>query len=291
MGLVESGKWFSVGAITNRQLGGSMIKLTKEKESLLVPLYGKAMDYNKHNSILRDAKAAAIVKDIDYDFASLKIQDKTNVMMTIRAKLIDDYSDQFLAYNQDVMVLHLGCGLDSRVLRLDHEAAKWYDVDFEEVIELRKLFYEENFTRRMVASSVTESQWIEAMKMPSDQCLVIAEGLFMYLKEDEIKTLLERLKDKLGAYTLVFDAYSKATAKRAGKHPSLKATGAVIKWGIDNPVELTTLVEGAAYKHTSYFTKNDYVGGLAFGSRILYGIAHSFKAAREGHRIMVFDIK
>lgn len=268
-----------------------MIKLTKEKETLLIPLYGKAMDYNKHNSILRDAKAAAIVKDIDYDFASLKIQDKTNVMMTIRAKLMDDYTDQFLAYNQDVMVLHLGCGLDSRVLRIDQEAAKWYDVDFEEVIELRKLFYEENFTRRMVASSVTEGQWIDAMKMPSDQCLVIAEGLFMYLKEDEIKTLLERLKDKLGAYTLIFDAYSKVTAKRAGNHPSLKATGAVIQWGIDKPEELSTLVEGAVYKHTSYFTKNYYVGGLSFGSRILYRMAHSFKAAREAHRIMVFDIK
>lgn len=60
----------------------------------------------------------------------------------------------------------------------------------------------------------------------------------MYLEEKEIRELLSRLRDKIGNYRLIFDAYSVLTAKNANKHPSLKKTGAKINWGINNPEEL-----------------------------------------------------
>ncbi len=49
------------------------------------------------------------------------------------------------------------------------------------------------------------------------QYIVIAEGLFMYLKEDEIKTLISRLKERIGSYILIFDAFSVLTAKKSKK--------------------------------------------------------------------------
>lgn len=62
----------------------------------------------------------------------------------------------------------------------------------------------------------------------------------MYLKEDEIKTLISRLKERIGSYILIFDAFSVLTAKKSKKNqPSIKKTGATIYWGIDNPEELT----------------------------------------------------
>ncbi|MEL7569163.1 MAG: hypothetical protein AAGU14_01240 [Eubacteriaceae bacterium] len=73
------------------------IMLTEEKETLLIPLYGKAMENKKNNPILIDKKAAEIVNGIDYNFNSLKIAEKTNIMMCIRAKIIDDYLKDFLA--------------------------------------------------------------------------------------------------------------------------------------------------------------------------------------------------
>ena len=39
-----------------------------------------------------------------------------------------------------------------------------------------------------------------------------------------------RLKERIGSYTLIFDAFSVLTAKK---------TGAKIHWGMDNPVERT----------------------------------------------------
>ena len=64
----------------------NMITLNKEKETLLVPLYGKVMETQKKTPILYDAKAVEIIEKIDYDFKSLKIPGKTNTMMCLRAK-------------------------------------------------------------------------------------------------------------------------------------------------------------------------------------------------------------
>jgi len=70
-----------------------------------------------------------------------------------------------------------------------------YDVDFKEVIDIRRYFYEETDNYHLIASSVIEPEWIE--KIPKDEkhsTSIMVAGLFMYLKEDEIKTLIRRLK-------------------------------------------------------------------------------------------------
>lgn len=91
----------------------------------------------------------------------------------------------------------------------------------------------------MIGSSVTNFSWIDNIPKDKNQNIFIVEGLFMYLNEIEIKKLLNHLKARIGNYTLIFDAYSVLTAKQAKKHPSLKKTGAEIKWGINDPKELT----------------------------------------------------
>jgi O-methyltransferase involved in polyketide biosynthesis len=62
------------------------IVFTKEKETLLIPLYGKALESKKQNPILKDPKAEEIIEKIEYDFKQLHIPEKTDVMMSLRAK-------------------------------------------------------------------------------------------------------------------------------------------------------------------------------------------------------------
>lgn len=268
-----------------------MIKLTEEKETMLIPLYGKAMDYQSDTSILNDLKADEIVRNIDFPFGTLKIDQKTNIMMTLRAKLIDDYASKFINTKEAVMTLHLGCGLDSRCVRISDVGHRWIDVDYTEVIDIRREFYAETESSTMIGTSVTDEEWLEKIPVHNGECLVVAEGLFMYLSEEEIKGLLSRLKDKFGSYTIIFDAYSKMTAKHAGNHPSLKRTGAVIKWGMDKSSEFERLIVGASYVETLYLTDNHYTKDLAKGTRIAYRIANAFKMAKEAHRILVYRVK
>lgn len=103
-------------------------------------------------------------------------------------------------------MLHLGCGLDSRAFRLNLPAdVRWFDVDMPEVIAMRRRVIEERTGYRMIASSVTGAAWFD--DIPTDRpTLVVAEGLVMYLTEDEIRELLQRITDRFPSGQIVFDA-------------------------------------------------------------------------------------
>ena len=109
-------------------------------------------------------------------------------LICTRATLIDDAARAFLARHDEAVVLHLGCGLDSRVLRLDPgPGVRWFNVDQEPVIELRRQFYDERENVEMIAASVTDPTWWS--RVPDDvPRLVLAEGLLMYLDPDGVRT-------------------------------------------------------------------------------------------------------
>jgi O-methyltransferase involved in polyketide biosynthesis len=142
----------------------------------------------------------------------------------------------------------------------------------------------------MIGSSVTEYSWIDKIPKDKDNYIIIAEGLFMYLKFDEIKELLITLKDKLGNYSLIFDAYSELTAKNANKHPSIKKTKANINWGINNPKELEKISKELKYQKELFFTDTELLNKLNFMNRIIFKLANLFKTAKKAHRILIYKI-
>lgn len=267
-----------------------MISLDKEKETLLIPLYGKAIESKKKSPILFDTKAIEIVGKINYDFNSLKIPGKTNTMMCLRAKLLDNFVIDFLNNKNRNVVLHLGCGLDSRYNRIKNAKVDWFDLDFKEVIDIRRNFYPESEKYHLIASSVEESEWIKKIPVREENYLVIAEGLFMYLKEDEIKTLLSSIKRRIGYYTLIFDAFSIYTSKKVNNHPSIKKTGAKIYWGIDDPNELNNWDSGISFIKEIPFTSNEEIESMGFGTKLIYKIANLFPIARKAQRILIYTI-
>lgn len=201
-------------------------------ETLIIPLYGKAK--MSKMGVFKDLYAEAAIDKLDYNYSKLKIHNKTQVMLAMRAAIIDGYTNDFISENPNCLVLHLGCGLDARYMRLGLHIKKWYDLDFPEVIDIKKQLYHETENYKYISSSVTEFRWIENIEAIEDKVLIVAEGLFMYLSESEIKALFRALKSKFGSYTIIFDAYSKLTAKTSKNHPSLKTTGATVKWGVDD---------------------------------------------------------
>jgi len=264
------------------------IRLKNEMETLLIPLYGKAR--MSELGIFRDPYAEAAIEKLDYDYSKLKIQSKTQVMLAMRAAIIDDFSRDFIGKNPNCLVLHLGCGLDARFMRLEPHARMWYDLDFPEVIDIKRHLYPETESYRYITSSVTDLGWIDGIEASDTEALVIAEGLFMYLAEAEIKALLDALKLKFGSYTIIFDAYSKLTAKSAKNHPSLKRTGATIQWGVNDPREIEDYVKGAKYVKTLYLTDKNVIERLPQGYRAMFRLAGLFKSAREAHRVFVVTV-
>jgi len=145
------------------------IALTSAEETMLATLYGHALDSRSRNSVLDDTIAADAVQRIDYDFRKTRVKGTSAVAIAIRAKVLDTWTCSFLADHPSATVLHLGCGLDTRVQRLSPAASvRWFDVDFPEVMELRsRLFSRPSGDYHEVGASVTDSEWLASV--PDDR--------------------------------------------------------------------------------------------------------------------------
>jgi O-methyltransferase len=143
-------------------------------------LYLHARDARTSNPILGDSCAGPLLERIDYDFAQLNKLKGNQPLIVGRAKAVDDSVRGFLAAHPNAVVLHLGCGLDSRVQRIDPETTvAWFDLDQEPVIDLRRRLFPDRGGVTTVAASATDPQWWA--DVPSGRpTLVVGEGLLMY---------------------------------------------------------------------------------------------------------------
>jgi O-methyltransferase involved in polyketide biosynthesis len=259
--------------------------LTGEQQTLFIPLYSKAVESRRPDPILHDPKAEAILAEVGYDFGSLRVPARSRITLAMRARRLDECVRAFAQRHTSVVVLHLGCGLDSRVLRVPLPEARWYDVDFPDVIAVRRRFYEERDGYRMVGSSLAELGWID--ELPAGlPAMIVAEGVLMYLHEAEVRALLQALRARFAAGELAFDAFSAATLQRIRRHPSLQQTGAQLHWGLDDPREVEGWLPGARLLEEWSFTQSPAIAKLAPGYRLAFRLAHRFPVARRAHRIL-----
>jgi O-methyltransferase involved in polyketide biosynthesis len=266
-----------------------MVKLSSVNETLFIPLYSKAL-MSKSNLIIKDKKAEQIIKSISYDFNKLKVAKKIQIFMSLRAVIIDDYTDYFIKNNPDCIVIHLGCGLDSRVMRVKREKKCWYDLDFPQVIELKNNYFSEDENYKMIGSSVTDYNWMSQISYSGEPVLIIAEGLLMYLSETEVKNLLIALKRKFTGSEIIFDAFSKSTVRFSKYQSSLSKTKAKIQWGFNDPGDVEELDAGIKHLHTLYLNDDKRIQSLDVYYKFMFNMTKNIKAAREAQRIFVFKL-
>ena len=263
------------------------VTLTPEQETLLITLYAKSQP---DNPLLFDPTAQDILNRVDYDFDRLRVPYKTVVLVCQRAKKMDTVTRDFLAAHPGGVVLQLGCGLDSRFLRIDDGQVNWYDLDMPPVVELCRQFFTESERYHAIASSVTDLEWMEKVASEGRPVLVLAEGLLMYLDEADVRRLVLRLRETFPGCKLVADVFSRLAARSAANHPALKATGATIGWGMDDPRELETWTPGIRLLEEWFFSDDPDLARLSLGYRMAYKLAGVFEMARRAHRIVYYQL-
>lgn len=265
------------------------ITLTEEMETLLIPLYGRAQ--MSRLGVFEDKEAERVVESIAYSFSDLKIVKKTQIMMAMRSSIFDNYVRGYVAAHPNCTVIYLGCGLDGRAARLGYSAKQWYDLDFPQVIEIKSAFYSESSHYHMIASSVTDLDWLKCIENKDGPTLILAEGLLMYLTSKEVDALLKRIQNDFKESTILFDAYSNFTVKQSKNHPSLKKTGATIHWGVDAPAQIEAIGEGIRYLRTIYLAESPVMDQLSAFYRMAFKWASKWSVAKEAHRIFEVSIR
>jgi methyltransferase (TIGR00027 family) len=220
------------------------VDLSGAPQTMLATFYAKALDADLEKPILGDRWARDIVDRIDYDWKKTTITARTSPAVTTRSAHFDEWARQFLAVNPEAVVLHLGCGLDSRYFRLDPgPGVEWYDVDYPDVATLRQQLYPEREHYHVVAASVPDPAWLA--DIPADRpTLMIAEGLTMYLTEEAGVALLRRIVEHAPSGELQFDAFNRLGIKSQWTNRVVRRSGATLHWGIDRPDDIVKAVPG-----------------------------------------------
>lgn len=157
--------------------------------------------------------------------------------MAMRAKVFDDWTDSMLIQNRDALVLHIGCGLDSRCIRVKENYRKWIDADFSDVLLQRKQYFEETANYSMMVLDAAKAD--DIMKLPdSSQVIVILEGISMYLTNNELKALLYILQEKYSTVHLLMDVYTEFAAKASKYKNPINEVGVTKVYGIADMEQL-----------------------------------------------------
>ena len=230
------------------------VTLAGVPETLLIPLYNRAMESQRPDAMMKDERAVALVAQMSYDFAQvrkIRMNEGNKVARIMLTREMDRYARDFLSRHPEAVVVHIGCGLDSRLERVDNSRVEWYDLDLPEVIELRRKFIGDEGGRcHLLGCSVLEDAWLEAVKVHSQRpFLFLAENVFVYFTEAQVKSLVLRLRDHFLGAELVFDGWSPFFIWLGNRQLSSSKFAGLLRWGFWSSKTLEGWGEGTHAPH------------------------------------------
>jgi len=205
------------------------IRMSDVSETSLLTLYCHALESQSNDPIISDPKAVEIMRAVNQELSKSKnrlhkrmvrgkIDKRMVVHIAIRAKRYDEYVIEFLKSSPDGVVVNIGCGLDSRFLRIDNGRVRFYDLDLPDVIEIKRRFFEESDRYQFIASSVLDYGWMAPLlQTGGGPFLFVAEGVFMYLHREDVKSLVLGLQSRFPGSELVCEVFNDLWLKGALK--------------------------------------------------------------------------
>jgi O-methyltransferase involved in polyketide biosynthesis len=213
------------------------IQLGQVQESLLVPLYARALDSLRKHPILNDPKAVEMVQSIDWDFRRFN-QKRRVVGATLRTAIYDEWVKDFLSRHPQGTVVEIGAGLNTRFERLDNGALHWFDLDLPDTVELRRKFFTDSERRVTLAASILDPGWIAAVRQsPGPHCFV-AEGVFVYLTEPEVKAALAQIAANFPHACIAFDTATLKGINHENQDHARRNLDARFRWSCEDPREI-----------------------------------------------------
>ena len=258
--------------------------MSNVNKTLYIPLYGKSF-VSKRGLFLEDPKAEEIW---DAEKFPLKGKSRSKYLayyMGMRSAVFDAWVKEQMAIADDAVVIHIGCGMDSRVLRVGESYHIWYDVDFPEVIEERKRYYGEDFRYQMLAGDARDPVWLS--QIPQHKAaIVVVEGVSMYLTVEELQTALGAICDHFDRVALLMDCYTTFAAKMSKYKNPINDVGVTVVYGIDDPLLLQS--EDLRFVAEHEMTPKPYIDQLRGMEKRIFASVYAGKLSKKLYRLFEF---
>lgn len=254
-------------------------------KTLYIPLYGKAL-VSRRGILLHDPRAEAIWEKEGFALRGKAASKWLAIYMAMRASVFDRWTAEKLKEMPEALVLHIGCGLDSRCERLDNRTHRWYDIDFPEVIRERRKYFSETEYYRMIEADMRQDAWREQIPAGED-AVIVMEGVSMYLRPEELSALLRSLKSHFRSVQILMDCYSSFAAKASRYKNPINEVGVTTVYGLEDPRALATEA-GLTFAAEHDQTPTRLIGQLDPGERIVFSGLYAGRLARRLYRLYEF---
>lgn len=216
----------------------SEIKLGSVQKTMLLPLWGRAVETQKEKPLLVDEKALSIIYAIDYDFTLISKSIGKSIQRSWIARSIyfDNKIKAFLETHPDATIINIGCGLDTTSDRVDNGKVRWIDMDLPDAIDLRKKYITESNRRHFVSKSVLDKNWYDCIT-DKNHIMIMMAGVLYYFDQAEIIWLFNDFATYFPGAEIIFDYASplglSVSNKRVIENGGV-ATSARLKWSISD---------------------------------------------------------
>ncbi len=255
-------------------------------KTLYIPLYGKSC-VSRSGLFIQDKMAEEIWNREGF---ALKGKAKSKWLaytMGMRAAVFDRWTEDVLAQEPGAVVLHLGCGLDSRVQRVKQKSGCWYDVDFPEVIAERKRYFAQQEGYCMLGADLRQMQWLDQVA-DAQTAVVVMEGISMYLQIQELQALMKMLGDRFCRVHLLMDAYTVFAAKASRYKNPINTVGVSTVYGFNRPEDAVG-TSRLRYIREFDLTPEDMILQLPKGEQGFFRTMFAGKTAKKFCRLYAYE--
>ena len=201
-------------------------------KTLYIPLYGKSY-VSRKGILLHDSKAEEIWAAEGFALKGKSRSKWLAYYMGMRAAVFDQWVKKATEEAPSAVVVHIGCGMDSRAERIGTQTHLWFDIDFPEVISQRKRYYQETANYKMRSADVRSADWLA--DVPAGNAIIVMEGVSMYLRPEELKQMLGQIAAHFEKARLLMDCYTELAAKASKIRNPINDVGVTRVYGLDNP--------------------------------------------------------
>ena len=251
-------------------------------KTLYISLYGKAM-VSRQGILLHDPKAEEIWQKEGFTLKGKAASKWLAYYMGMRSAVFDRWLEETMKELPEAVVLHVGCGMDSRITREGNNSHLWYDVDFPEVIAQRKRYFKETEIYQMVSSDIRDMAWLSQIPKGSD-AIIIMEGISMYLEVAELKEVLKQWKSYFGELRILMDSYTVFAAKATKYKNPINEVGITQVYGFDDPEELAGET-GITFVREHELTPQELIAQLPRREQRFFKIMFAGKTAKKIYRL------
>lgn len=252
----------------------------------------RMQDAESDDPICGDRFAKAFMNDDGLRvFEAFKDETSPNATNVMRHRIIDDLLRAELLENPDLQVVTIGAGFDSRPYRLD--GGTWIELDEPQVIAYKneRLPVENsaNALSRIAMDFATDSLEEKLAPFASRRPVVIViEGVFVYLSEEEIAELLRKLHRLFPQHRLICDLMSRSFFEEYSRtlHEKINDIGTTFRFTVDEP-EKIFLANG--YRRTHRISIIGRAAELEIIKIPPIVLETTLKTLADGYAIYVFE--